>query len=145
MTRADYQRDYRQAYKAQAKRVNLTLTLPEHRKIARAAQAEGLPVAAYVKRLALDAQSGRRETPAALQAQLDELERLIRTIANNVNQMARHSHRIGHVLDEQEVFLHIHALQTRLREAVAQAAACAPPEAEDEGGADAEDSGGPGG
>jgi hypothetical protein len=133
MTRADYQKDYRQSYKAHAKRVNLTFALPEHRALARSAKAQGMPVAAYVKRLALDAQAGRQDAPAELQAQLDELDRLIRTIANNVNQMARHSHRIGHVLDEQEVFLHIHALQVGLKDAIARAAAAATPAAEDGG------------
>jgi hypothetical protein len=131
MTRTDYQRDYRQSYKAHAKRVNLTFALPEYRGLARSAKAQGLPVAAYVKRLALDAQEGRQAAPVELQEQLDELERLIRTIANNVNQMARHSHRIGHVLDEQEVFLHIHALQVGLRDAIAQAASGTTPAPKD--------------
>jgi hypothetical protein len=47
--------------------------------------------------------------------------------------MARHSHRIGHVLDEQEVFLHIHALQVGLKNAIARAAAAATPAPEDGG------------
>ncbi len=122
MTRSDYQRDYRQQYKDQAKRVNLTFSLSEHRSLARGAKQSGLPVAAYVKRLALAAHDGRAETPEDIAEQLAELERVIRTIANNVNQMARHSNRIAHVLDEQEVFLHIAQLQQELRRAVTRAA-----------------------
>jgi len=95
MTREHYQRDYRQQYKDQAKRVNLTFSLPEYRSIARGAKTSGLPVAAYVKRLALSAHDRRAETPEELAEQLAELERVIRTIANNVNQMARHSNRIA--------------------------------------------------
>jgi len=122
MTREHYQRDYRQQYKDQAKRVNLTFSLPEYRSIARGAKTSGLPVAAYVKRLALSAHDRRAETPEELAEQLADLERVIRTIANNVNQMARHSNRIAHVLDEQEVFLHIAQLQEELRAAVTRAA-----------------------
>ena len=122
MTREHYQRDYRQQYKDHAKRVNLTFSLPEYRGIARAAKDAGSPVAAYVKRLALEAHDGRNSAPDELAEQLVELERVVRTIANNVNQMARHSNRIAHVLDEQEVFLHIHALQTELKEAITRAA-----------------------
>lgn len=136
MTRERYQRDYRQKYKDQAKRVNLTFSLPEYRSVARGAKQSGLPVAAYVKRLALAAHEGRRETPEEIAEQLAELERVIRTIANNVNQMARHSNRIAHVLDEQEVFLHIAQLQGELRHAVTRAAN-APGDSlqrEDEGG-----------
>lgn len=122
MTREEYQRDYRQQYKDQARRVNLTFTLPEYREIARVAKSTGSPVAAYVKRLALEAHDGRQPAPEELAEQLADLERVIRTIANNVNQMARHSHRIGHVLDEQEVFLNIRALELELKEAITRAA-----------------------
>ncbi len=122
MTRSQYQRDYRQSYKAHAKRVNLTFSLAEHRRISRAATEAGSPVAAFVKELAMQAFERRTAPPEALAEQLADLERVIRTIANNVNQMARHSHRIGHVLDEQEVFLHIAALQSELQEAITRAA-----------------------
>lgn len=120
MTRDQYQRDYRQQYKDHAKRVNLTFSLSEYRGIARNAKDAGVPVAAYVKRLALDAESGRAPVPEDLTQQLADLERVIRTIANNVNQMARHSNRIAHVLDAQEVFLHIHTLQTELKASIAR-------------------------
>lgn len=122
MTRSDYQRDYRQQYKQQAKRVNLTYSLSEHRQIARAAKAAGLPVASYVKQLSLGEAAAMRDLPEDLREQLADLDRVIRTIANNVNQMARHSHRIGHVLDEQEVFLNIHALSGELQKVITKAA-----------------------
>jgi ABC-type transporter Mla subunit MlaD len=122
MTREQYQRDYRQQYKEHAKRVNLTFSLAEFRGISRSAKAAGSPLAAYVKRLALEAHDNRSSAPEELAEQLADLERVIRTIANNVNQMARHSNRIAHVLDEQEVFLHIQALQTELRTAITRAA-----------------------
>ena len=123
MDRAAYQKRYRQEYKAHAKRVNLTFTLPEYRSISRAASASGLPVTSYVKRLALQTHhAGSPEAPEALAEQLAELDRVIRTIANNVNQMARFSHRIAQVLDEQELFLHIRALQGELKAAIERAA-----------------------
>lgn len=123
MDRSEYQKQYRQEYKDHAKRVNLTFTLPEYRSIARAASTSGLAVAAFVKRLALQTHhEDSLRTPDELAEQLAELDRVIRTIANNVNQMARHSHRIAHVLDEHEVFLHIQSLQAELRSAIARAA-----------------------
>lgn len=130
MTREKYQRDYRQSYKDQAKRVNLTFAMPEYRDISRTASRLGIPLASYVKRLALDAHRGRQEAPEEIAEQLAELERLVRTIANNVNQMARHSNRISHVLDEQEVFLHIAQLQQELRRTITQAAST-PPKSDD--------------
>ena len=124
MDRREYLRAYRQKYRDRAKRVNLTFELSEHRLLSRAAKAERIPLAALVKRLALQALPGAgAEAPAALAEELAELDRVIRTIANNVNQMARHSNRIAHVLDEQEVFLHIAALQDELKRSVTRAAA----------------------
>jgi hypothetical protein len=136
MTRDQYQRDYRQQYKDHAKRVNLTFSLSEYRGIARSAKDAGVPVAAYVKRLALQAHDGHSPAPEELTRQLADLERVIRTIANNVNQMARRSNRIAHVLDAQEVFLHIHALQSELKASIARASSglgsSKPPEDEGE-------------
>jgi hypothetical protein len=126
--RSTYQQTYRQKYKAQAKRVNLTFDVAEHRALARAAKTTGEPVAAYVKRMALAAHHGTAEAsvPEQVLEELGDLSRVIRTIANNVNQMARHSNRMGQVLDEQEVFLHIQRLETELRGSIAEVARSAP-------------------
>lgn len=122
MDRSTYQKGYRQTYKDQAKRVNLTFGVSEHRSITRAARSSGEPVAAYVKRMALAAHTERAEArvPEEMLEELADLSRVIRTIANNVNQMARHSNRIGQVLDEQEVFLHIQSLEAELRATIAR-------------------------
>lgn len=124
MDRSKYQKDYRQKYKAQAKRVNLTFGLSEFHSIGRAAQSSGEPVSAYVKRMALAAHGSHTtaSVPEEVLEELADLSRVIRTIANNVNQMARHSNRIGQVLDEQEVFLHIQSLEAELKDAIAIAA-----------------------
>ena len=122
MDRNEYQKNYRQEYKDHAKRVNLTFTLPEFRSISKSAKTSGLPVTAFVKRLAMQSFHQNREAPEEIAEQLADLERVIRTIANNVNQMARHSNRIGQVLDEQEVFLHIRDLELELKEAISRAA-----------------------
>ena len=47
----------------------------------------------------------------AVEAELRELRFLISNIANNVNQMARHSNRLKHVTDENEVFQKLHELE----------------------------------
>jgi len=122
MDRNEYQKNYRQEYKDHAKRVNLTFTLPEFRLISKSAKTSGLPVTAFVKRLAMQSFHQNREAPEEIAEQLADLERVIRTIANNVNQMARHSNRIGQVLDEQEVFLHIRDLELELKDAISRAA-----------------------
>lgn len=51
-----------------------------------------MPAATYLKRTAFAALESRPELPAEIAAQLVDLDRVLRTVANNVNQMARYSH-----------------------------------------------------
>ena len=123
--RTQYQQAYHQDYQDKRKRINLVVTHAEHRALSAGAQAVGMKLAAYVKRLAFAAHTGSAAEliPEDVLARLDELERLIRNVANNVNQMARHSNVIEEVLDEHEVLGHILTLENGLRQAVADVAA----------------------
>ena len=53
-----------------------------------------MPAATYLKRTAFAALESRPELPAEIAAQLADMDHVLRTVANNVNQMARYSHRI---------------------------------------------------
>lgn len=123
MDRQQYQKEYRQNYKAQAKRVNLTFSVPEHRSLSRAAKASGESLSAYTKRRALESHQQQLDAavPEDLLEQLADLDRVIRTIANNVNQMARHSNRVRQVLDDTQPFLYIQSLEQELKKAIAAA------------------------
>lgn len=94
MTRSDYQRAYRQSHKAHAKRVSLTLSMSEYRRVQKLASGDGVALATFLKHRAFAALEKRPELPAEIVAQLADLDRVIRNIANNVNQMARYSHRV---------------------------------------------------
>ena len=128
--RSAYQKAYRESYGSRAKRVNLTFGLSECADLERAAKRSGMPLSAYVKSCALQGHSGQVEAPEDVLEQLADLSRVVRTIANNVNQMARHSNTIGQVLDEHEVFARIQELQsayeTALRD-VSEGSGQAPP------------------
>ena len=74
-----------------------------------------MPAATYLKRTAFASLESRPELPAEIAAQLADLDRVLRTVANNVNQMARHSNRIGRVLDENEPLARVAELDALLR------------------------------
>lgn len=118
--RNTYHREYRKTYKAQAKRVNLTFSLSEIADMEDAAKSSGIPLAALIKNLALQAFNEQTGVclPEEVEERLADLERLVRNIANNVNQMAHLSNRIERVLDEQEVFLHLEDLEKELRSSI---------------------------
>ena len=110
--RSAYQIAYAESYGSRAKRVNLTFGLYECADLERAAKRCEVPLSAYVKSCALQGHNGQVDAPENVLKQLADLSLVVRTIANNVNQMARHSNTIGQVLDEHEVFARIQELQS---------------------------------
>ena len=119
--RSQYQKAYRKEYRSRAKRVNLTFGLSEHAALEQGAKASNMPIAAYVKACALQAHEGRIDPPEMMLDELADLSRVVRTIANNVNQMARHSNTVARVLDEHEVFASLQHLQRAYEEAIHRA------------------------
>ena len=101
--------------KGRVKRVSLTFSSPEYREFEAAAKAEGEKPASHIKALAVQALRNEVTLPESVESELAEVTRLIRTIANNVNQMARHSNRIGRVLDENEPLARVAELDALLR------------------------------
>ncbi len=113
--RKDYLKQYRKSY--QSRRVNLTLNPNEYKAFLRSARKEKSKLAPYVKKLALSALQDQTHIPASLQEELQTLRFAILNIANNVNQIAHHSHRI-HALsedDEQNLLLYIKQLDSVVR------------------------------
>lgn len=116
MDRREYQKQYKEEYNKTVKRVNLTLTQTEYSYFKRIADKEGVKVGKVIKTMAL-AQLGKTFfQPAEIQKKLDDLIFLIRNIANNLNQIARHSNTIKIVLDENKVFSYIKSLEQSIKE-----------------------------
>ena len=122
MDRSEYQKQYRKEYKVQAKRVNLTFSNAEHRTLSRSAKSQDKKLSAYVRDLALDAHQKKAEAslPEDVLERLADLDRVFRTIANNMNQIAWHSHTIRQVLDEQDVLAHLYRMELELKDTLAQ-------------------------
>lgn len=109
-----YMTNYRKQYSADKKRVNITLSAPEYEALAYFAKLDGLPVTTLARDYVLAGMTGTLRTPQTLRDELQESNRLIRNIANNVNQMARLSNRLGMVLDENAVLLELSNLHRDL-------------------------------
>ena len=92
--RREYQQHYREQYKSQAKRVNLTFSQDEHRAFARAAKSENVKVTTYIKQLALAGLEEQAHIPEEIKAELKTLRFAIHNIANNVNQIAHYSNTV---------------------------------------------------
>lgn len=128
MDRRDYQKNYQKEYQARTKRVSLAFTEAEYKSISSAAKTSGEAPTTYVKRRALEAHKTKLQAtlPEEILHKLADLDRVVRTIANNVNQMAHHSNRVRQVLDETEPFLYIQSLEAELKQAIAKCVSTTP-------------------
>ncbi|MCW8923898.1 MAG: plasmid mobilization relaxosome protein MobC [Gammaproteobacteria bacterium] len=105
--RKTYQRQYRETYKAQAKRVNLTLSKSEYRDFTRAANTDNTKITSFIKELALAGLENRAHIPDELQEELKTLRFAVHNIANNVNQIAHHSNMVKNMtLSDENNLLH---------------------------------------
>lgn len=106
----EYQRQYRAKHKKTRKEVSVSLPISLHREFSGFAKKQNMSLAGLMRE-ATDLQiRGVAFKSQAVEAELKELRFLISNIANNVNQMARHSNRIKQVTDENEVFQKLHEL-----------------------------------
>lgn len=88
--RKAYLKDYWKSY--DKPRVTLTLSKQEHKEFSRVAEQEGIALATAIKNMALAYHQTRTIVPASLEETLREHNRLIRSVSNNVNQIA---HRVN--------------------------------------------------
>lgn len=119
-SKRQYMASYRQKYAEDKKRVNLTFSNAEYEALSYFAELEGRAVTTLARDYVLAGMTGTLRTPKALERELSEANRLIRNIANNVNQMARLSNRLGVVLDENGVLSELSRLHSDLESFVAE-------------------------
>ena len=115
-SRPDYIKRYREEYNTQHKRISITVSNAEYEALSHMAGVEHKKVTALVKDYAFASLSGGLAMPRHLQEELQQLTLLIRNIANNVNQLARHSNRIQSLVanDEHSLLKHLQSLEEQI-------------------------------
>lgn len=89
--RADYMRNYHKEHPRKGKRVFLTISHADYAHFKEKAAAHGLPLAAYLKSLAMVAVTGKPLISKNAEDRLAELIGQMRRIGTNVNQIAHHA------------------------------------------------------
>lgn len=100
---AEYLRQYKKEHPPVGKRVNITLSESEYARLVEVASESGERPTTFLRNVALAALEGRRVLAKEEEAKVDEFVRVVRGIANNLNQMARYSNAMRGMLDEREV------------------------------------------
>lgn len=119
-SRKQYQARYRKSYRQRTRRVSVSLTLAEYARLERAAAQFSERATTHLKRRAFAHLDAAFLVPPNLEERLQDLVFLVRNIATNINQMARHSNEIQAVLDTRAPFHEVARLEAALRTMVEQ-------------------------
>ncbi len=102
---------YRARYKAQHKRVSLTLTNEDYAAFLRIASRDSKPVTTIVHDHAVAALSGEPYVPEMVANELSALRFQIGNISNNINQLAHYSHIVRQFTEEGALLAELRRLQ----------------------------------
>ena len=111
MTRASYDKRYRAEYVDRVRYINIAFARADLARIEARADKDGVRIAPLVRALALAQLDGTAFVSKTMDGKVDQLRWLMSNIANNVNQMARHSNRLRIMVDEDGLLAHIETLE----------------------------------
>ena len=117
MDRQSYLKQKKQERKSTHKRVELQLSVREYQRFERIAKKEGVSVNQLVTNMAVAYRDSRYFIPHEIKTALDTTSRLIRNIANNINQIA-HRANLFEDIDEKMVFDHLAKLDQDIKQFV---------------------------
>lgn len=116
-------KDYFKQYQETRKRVNVSFSPDEFESIQKLCEALNIlgnkvAPATLVRRLTLAMLKGERLPDGETAQELRNLSFLLRNFSNNLNQIARNSHRVDQVIDENKVFDLIAGLESTVKDFV---------------------------
>ncbi len=102
-TEKNKKREYQKEYAAMNRRVSITLSKKEYELLETKAKETGWKPGTLAREILLQRLSGSPIVPEGLEEELRTLNILVRNVANNVNQIARHSNQIKRLMDEKSL------------------------------------------
>jgi len=104
-------KEYLKEYSKRVKRVSVTLTLKEYKILEREAKKYGLKPTTFLKEAFFKCLDDEKFLSKTQEDELKNFVRAIRGIANNINQMAKHSNIFFAVLNKKRVFKNLEELE----------------------------------
>ena len=111
----EYLKKYREKNKGKTKRVSVTLSLSEFKELEKMAKVEKTKPTTLLKKLAFSNINKKVDFPLDVSADFSDLVHILRGVANNINQMARHSNIIKRVADESRLFAMLKEIEDKNR------------------------------
>jgi predicted DNA-binding protein len=107
----DYMRAYRRDYRERITRIAATLDNEQAERFNALAKSEGMKPATFLRHLVESALEKKPFVSSAVVEELKAVSFLIRTIANNVNQTAHHSHVMKQLVNENDLLGELRKLE----------------------------------
>lgn len=95
--------------------MSVTLSPDEFKQLEQMAKVEKTKPTALLKKLAFSSMNKKADFPLDVSVDLGELVNILRGVANNINQMAKHSNTIKRVTDESRLFTMLKAIEDENR------------------------------
>jgi hypothetical protein len=111
MDRTSYDKRYRAEYAGRVAYIKVALPIDTFAKLQSRARRDGMRIAPLVRELALTQLEQTAFVSQTVEDKLDAVRWLMSNIANNVNQMARHSNRLRVMVDEEDLLVHLEKLE----------------------------------
>ena len=116
-SRSEYFKNRREQRKNTHKRVEISLTMDEYRAFEKIAYKEDISVSKVISNMAIAYRDTRYFVPKEVTESLSEFSRIIRGIANNINQIARTSNTFQNI-DQNVLFQHLKSLDDKVQDYV---------------------------
>lgn len=105
--RKEYLKEYKKGYREENKSVNITLKNADYNRLVSQSEKQNKKPTTHATEIVLSHLDSSSLVDSELREKLDELNFILRNVANNVNQIAKHSNRIKSLRDEHALLDHL--------------------------------------
>lgn len=105
--RKEYLKEYKEGYRKENRSVNITLKSEEYKNLVRQSEKQGKKPTTFAKEIVVSFLDGKRPVDNDVKEKLDDMNFILRNVANNINQIAKHSNRIKELRDENQLLEHL--------------------------------------
>ena len=112
----EYHKKYREEYKDKVKYITVAIPVSMYEELEKLSEIEKIKISPLIRNMALAYMQQKTFVPKKIENELKEFTLLVRSVANNINQIAHHSNTVKHLVDENAFLLEIKRLEDLVKD-----------------------------
>ena len=112
----EYIKKYREDYDKRVKYINVAVPVSMYEELEKLSEIEKVKISPLIRNMALAYMQQKTFVPKKIENELKEFTLLVRSVANNINQIAHHSNTVKHLVDENAFLLEIKRLEDLVKD-----------------------------